>query len=75
MVIGSKFGNLLHIKSLRLDANKDACINCHVCNNSCPMSLNVVEKVQIETMDDNECILCGACVDSCPKKVIAYKLK
>ena len=75
MVIGSKFGNLVHIKSLRLDANKDACVNCHVCDKSCPMSLNVAEKVQIEAMDDKECILCGACVDNCPKKVIVYKLK
>ena len=75
MVIGTKFGDLFHIKRLRLDANKDACINCHVCNTSCPMSLNVAEKVQIETMDDKECILCGACVDSCPKKAIVYKVK
>lgn len=76
MVIGSKFGDLLHIKILRLDANKDACVNCHVCDKSCPMSLNVAEKVQIEKMDDKECIiLCGACVDNCPQKAIAYKVK
>ncbi|MEK6264248.1 MAG: 4Fe-4S binding protein [Clostridium sp.] len=75
MVIGSKFGSLLKIKSLRLDANKDACVNCHVCDKNCPMSLNVAEKVQTEKMDDKECILCGACVDSCPKKAISYKIK
>ena len=75
MVIGSKFGKLLHIKSLRLEANKNACVNCHVCDKNCPMSLNVAEKVQIEKMDDKECILCGACVDSCPKKAIVYKFK
>ena len=75
MVIGSKFGNLLSIKSLKLHASKDECINCHVCDKSCPMSLNVSEKVQIETMNDKECILCGACVDNCPKKAITYKVK
>jgi len=75
MVIGSKLGNMLHIKHLGLVANKDACINCHICDKGCPMSLNVAEKVQTETMEDKECILCGACVDNCPKKAIAYKMK
>ncbi len=75
MVLGRKFGSLLKIKSLRLDANKDACVNCHVCDKNCPMSLNVADKVQTEAMDDRECILCGACVDHCPKKAIVYKFK
>jgi polyferredoxin len=75
MVIGSKIGDLLHIKRLKLSADKNACINCHMCDKSCPMSLKVSEKVQIGKMDDNECILCGSCVDNCPKKAITYKMK
>lgn len=75
MVIGTKLGNLLHIKRLRLNADKNACVNCQMCNKICPMSLNVAEKVKNEAMDDNECILCGTCVDTCPKKAIAYKVK
>lgn len=75
MVIGSKIGDMLHIKRLRLSADKDACINCHICDKCCPMSLNVSEKVQMGKMDDNECILCGSCVDCCPKKVIHYTYK
>jgi ferredoxin-type protein NapH len=75
MVIGTKLGNMLHIKRLRLSADKNACINCHMCDKSCPMSLNIAEKVQAEKMDDNECILCGSCVDNCPKKAITYKVK
>jgi polyferredoxin len=74
MVIGNKVGNMLHIKKLRLEAQKDKCINCHICDKSCPMSLNVSEKVNVEKMEDSECILCGACVDSCPKKAITYKV-
>ncbi|AGF55374.1 polyferredoxin [Clostridium saccharoperbutylacetonicum] len=74
MVIGNKLGNLLHIKKIRLEAHKDKCINCHICDKSCPMSLNVSEKVNVEKMEDSECILCGACVDSCPKKAITYKV-
>lgn len=75
MIIGSKLGQLLHIKQLRLSAKKDSCIRCHLCDKNCPMSLKVSEKVQNEKMDDCECILCGACIDNCPKKVISYKMK
>lgn len=75
MVIGSKLGNMLHIKGLRLSADKNACVSCHKCDRSCPMSLNVTEKVQKENMYDSECILCGACIDNCPKKAITYKVK
>lgn len=75
MVIGSKLGTLLSIKRLRLQANNKLCINCHICDKNCPMSLKVSQKVQMEKMDDNECILCGACIDHCPKKVITYKIK
>jgi NAD-dependent dihydropyrimidine dehydrogenase PreA subunit len=75
MVIGIKLGNLLHIKRLRLQADKNACVNCRKCNKLCPMSLNVSEKVKIETIDDNECILCGTCVDHCPKKAITFIVK
>jgi polyferredoxin len=74
MIIGTKLGNLLHLKRLRLHADKNACVSCHLCNKNCPMSLNVTEMVQKEAMDDNECILCGTCVDHCPKKAITYKV-
>lgn len=75
MVLGSKIGNLLHIKRVRLYANKNVCINCHMCDKYCPMSLNVSAKVQMGEMDDNECILCGSCIDNCPKKAINYTIK
>lgn len=75
MVIGSKIGDFLHIKRLRLSSNKNLCINCHICDKHCPMSLKVAEKVKMEKMDDNECILCGACIDNCSKKAIKYKIK
>lgn len=75
MVIGGKLGKLLHLKGLKLAANKEACVNCHMCDKNCPMSLKVSDKVKSGAMDDCECILCGACVDNCPKKAISYKVK
>ncbi len=75
MVIGSKLGQILHIKQLRLTAEKGKCVNCHACDKACPMSLKVNDKVQMGKMDDTECILCGACIDTCQKKVIRYQMK
>ena len=75
MVIGSKIGDLFHAKRLRLCADKNACVNCRLCDKCCPMSLKVSERVQIGRMDDNECILCGSCIDNCPKKAIHYIYK
>ncbi len=75
MVIGNKLGRLLHIKQLRLGADKGKCINCHACDKACPMSLKVNDKVQAERLEDAECILCGACIDICPKKAIRYRIK
>lgn len=75
MVLGRKLGNLLHVQALRLEGDKKSCINCHICDKNCQMSLKVSEMVQRENMEHSECILCGACVDSCPKKAITYKIK
>lgn len=74
MVIGSKIGDLLHISRLRLQADKEACINCHVCDKHCPMSLSVSQNVKAGKLEDNECILCGECIDNCPKKAISYRI-
>lgn len=75
MVIGGKLGDICGAKIFKLSVDKDACINCHLCDKNCPMSINVSEKVKSGNMYDNECILCGACVDNCPKKAIKYKVK
>jgi NAD-dependent dihydropyrimidine dehydrogenase PreA subunit len=36
------------------------------------MSLNVMEMVQKQEMNNTECILCGSCVDGCPKKAVKF---
>lgn len=75
MVIGSKIGGLFHIKRLRLHADKEACINCHMCDKHCPMSINVSQNVSEGKIEDNECILCGECIDNCPRKAISYRIR
>jgi polyferredoxin len=73
MILGRKIRNLLTWPALRLEANKDACIDCKRCIRECPMSLDVNAMVHAETMENSECILCGTCIDNCPKDIIRYR--
>ena len=73
MIIGRWIGNTLHLPRLQLKAKKEACTNCKVCNQKCPMSLDVNQMVQKQKMENMECILCATCIDSCPQKVIRYR--
>ena len=75
MIIGTKIKNLLKYPSLHLEAYPEKCINCRLCAEKCPMSLNVNEMAAKKDMRNSECILCGACVDACPKKAIKYGMK
>ena len=64
-ITGTKIKNKINIPSLRLIGNKTKCTACKQCNKSCPMSLNVMDMVKNEKMDNTECILCGECGNSC----------
>jgi polyferredoxin len=72
IIIGTKIKNAAGWSSLRLTADKTNCIQCKQCSKNCPMSLDVNEMVQKETMANTECILCGSCVDTCPQNAIKY---
>lgn len=51
--------------------NKDSCVNCKLCNKSCPMTINVIDILKEEDkLDNRSCIQCGVCVDNCPKGII-----
>jgi polyferredoxin len=72
MIFGRKVRNATKLPSLQLQADKTKCINCKSCDKKCPMSLEVNNMVQKNSMENSECILCGSCVDNCPKQVIKY---
>lgn len=71
MVVGTKIKDFFNWPSLRLKYNREKCISCKRCNNSCPMSLDVEQMVKTGK-HNSECILCGECMDVCPKGVISY---
>lgn len=72
MILARKLRNFIHLPALQLKCDTNKCIQCGICSQNCPMSLNVMEMVQNSTMEKTECILCGECVDHCPKHVIRF---
>ncbi|WKY44652.1 4Fe-4S binding protein [Eubacteriaceae bacterium ES2] len=75
LVAGYHVGRLIRIPQLRIRADADKCVACGKCNQKCPMSIDVKEKLKSGGIDTSDCILCGECVDSCPKKVLDYVIR
>lgn len=47
------------------------CISCSVCDNNCPMGVNVMDFMKRNLpINDTECILCNDCRNVCPTKKI-----
>ncbi len=75
MIIGTKLSRALKFPALHLASEPAGCINCKKCTRYCPMSLEVHQMVQENSMKNTECILCGECADGCPKKIIQLTFK
>ncbi|MEA1975664.1 MAG: 4Fe-4S binding protein [Bacillota bacterium] len=66
------FFNLISIKRIfKVTRNKDECIDCKLCDKSCPVNITVSN---IDTVNDINCIGCNSCIENCPKEE-ALKLK
>lgn len=63
---GAFLGLFNKVKVFRIIRKDSTCVSCKKCSNSCPMSINIVEKNEIR---DLSCISCFECVDKkvCPK--------
>jgi len=72
LVIGTQMKDWGKWPSLHLQIKEDTCTQCELCDQHCPMSLNVSEMVTAGSMKNSECILCGNCVDGCPTGIIQY---
>ncbi len=65
MNLTSKFG-LTKIK-----LNKRKCIDCGICDRSCPMNIDVSKNPEVKSL---ECINCNECIKSCPKDALNLKI-
>jgi polyferredoxin len=64
-IAGTKIKNKIDIPSLRLIGDKTRCTSCKQCNKVCPMSLDTMNMVRNEKLENAECILCGECSNAC----------
>lgn len=71
-ILGTKIKNLLRVPSLHLKVNSENCKSCKLCNQVCPMSLDVSRMVKGKNMNNTECILCGECSKTCKNGCIEY---
>ena len=75
MIIETKIKNYFKWPSYHLEVDSEKCIECHLCEKSCPMSLKVTKMVQKDSMNNTECILCGNCVQTCQQGTITIAWK
>ncbi len=74
MILGYKFGQLLHLPQLKIKTEKKKCTGCGKCEKSCPMSVDIRAAVSSSEVKTAECILCGECTKACNNGVLSYKL-
>ncbi len=75
MIIGTKIRDYFRLPGLRLKAEPEKCKTCNVCNNKCPMNINVMANVKNNELKHTECILCGTCIDNCQHEAIKFSFK
>ncbi|PKN74122.1 MAG: 4Fe-4S ferredoxin [Candidatus Cloacimonetes bacterium HGW-Cloacimonetes-3] len=57
-------GSFVGIKRRKISRNLERCIDCGICEISCPMNLQITEQ---EFVQSNDCIHCNLCAAKCPK--------
>ncbi len=53
--------------AIKIEVDKEKCIDCGICKKVCPMQLPVNE-----ILHKPDCIKCGRCVEACPKKALSF---
>lgn len=68
--LGAFYGLFNKIAFVSLNLDKEKCVGCGSCHNTCEMCVNPVE-------DSNsaECIRCGKCIAVCPQKALTLGIK
>ncbi len=63
--LGAIYGFFCRIAMLGIKLDKQKCIDCGLCIQTC--------KVDINRVGDHECINCGECIKVCPTNAISWK--
>lgn len=64
-VQGAKYGLLSLLRPVTIRRDSDKCLNCKICDNICPMHIDVSKT---NNLRDPNCINCFQCISACPAK-------
>ena len=62
--MGALYGIVGKLSPFKVVRNEDVCIDCGICNKTCPMNIDVQHSLKVTSA---ECLNCQTCVLSCPK--------
>ncbi|MDP4126418.1 MAG: 4Fe-4S binding protein [Bacillota bacterium] len=62
--MGALYGIIGKPSPFKIVRNEIMCVNCGICNNNCPMNIDVQHSLKISSA---ECINCQTCILNCPK--------
>lgn len=65
--LGAIYAFFNRFSVLKMDVDKDTCINCMKCEKACDMQVAVLTNI-----NGNECIRCGKCKSVCPTSAINW---
>ena len=65
--LGAFYAVFNRASAVRIDIDREKCVNCGACANVCDMAVNPVL-----TPDHAECIRCGKCVSSCSHGALCF---
>jgi polyferredoxin len=63
--LGAVQGLIGKASPVAIQRNADACLGCQICNNACPMGIEVNQATRVT---DTACIGCLECVAACPSQ-------
>lgn len=68
--LGAFYSLFQRFSFCRMELDKDVCIGCGKCEETCPMAVKVTQELSCS----GECIACGKCKDVCPTGAISRKI-
>ena len=66
------FQKLLDRKNNQMQIDSEKCVECGVCEETCPMHLPIMSYKDTGVMTHGDCIKCGDCVVACPQDVLSW---
>ncbi len=72
---GEVLGRALHMPQLHIRSDPERCVDCGLCTQKCPMSIDVAQEIKTGRVRSLACARCGECADGCPAKALRFGMR